>query len=117
MTFRYYKARRFVRSEMAGEVMAFSDMFDAAVTLAEEIRSITKRHIPLQLLTDSKAPFEFISKGFRTTAREGLHEKMMYDIDSVRTNANFADSLTKPMHLAVLQRTISTGVIDTKAEQ
>jgi len=65
IAFRSYKSRRVVRSAMAGEVIAFSDMFDVAVTLAEEIRAIYDRPIPLHLLMPAKVS---VIESFRTLA-------------------------------------------------
>ena len=127
ISFKSYKARRVVRSAMAGEVIAFSDMFDVAVTLAEELRQITKRPIPLHLLTDSKALFDVISKGSKTSekrlmldvaaAREGFRDKVISDIGFVRTNHNLADGLTKSTSQAAIQRVLSSGKIGINVEQ
>lgn len=54
ISFKSYKSDRVVLSAMAGEVIAFSDLFDVAVTLASTVGDIVFRHIPVQLLTDSK---------------------------------------------------------------
>jgi len=126
IAFRSYKSRRVVRSAMAGEVIAFSDMFDVAVTLAEEIRAIYDRPIPLHLLTDSKA-FDIISKGSRTSekrmmldiaaAREGFRDRVISDIGFVRSSHNLADGLTKPMQQAALQSVLKSGKLTTRAEQ
>jgi len=112
---------------MAGEVIAFSDMFDVAITLAEEIRTIYKRSIPLHLLTDSKALFDIISKGSRTSekrmmldiaaAREGFRDKIISDIGFVRSSYNLADGLTKPMQQASLQSVLKSGKLTARAEQ
>ncbi len=40
---------------MAGEVIAFSDLFDIAVTLAAELGDVFGRQIPVQLFTDLKS--------------------------------------------------------------
>ncbi len=64
--FKSYKSKRIVRSAMAGEVIAFSDLFDVPVTLATELSDVFGRQIPVQLPTDSKSLFDVISKGSRT---------------------------------------------------
>jgi len=127
IAFRSYKSRRVVRSAMAGEVIAFSDMFDIAVTLAEEIRTTFERRVPLHLLTDSKALFDIISKGSRTSekrmmldiaaAREGFRDRVISDIGFVRSTHNLADGLTKPMQQAALQAVLKSGRLTTHAEQ
>ena len=125
--FKSYKSRQVVRSAMAGEVIAFSDLFDRAATLAAEIGEIFGRKIPVQLLTDSKSLFDVISKGSRTSekrvmldiaaAREGFRDKVISDIGFVRSSQNLADGLTKPMAQASLRVVLSTGFLDVKPEQ
>ena len=127
IAFKSYKARRVVRSAMAGEVIAFSDMFDVAATLAEELRTIYNRTIPLQLLTDSKGLFDIVSKGSKTSekrlmldiaaAREGFRDRIISDIGFVRSKANLADGLTKPMQQAALQTVLATGQLHISVEQ
>ena len=57
--FKLYKVRRVTRSVMDVELIAFSDMFDAAYTLAEELRQvIPAAAVPLHLFTDSKSLFD-----------------------------------------------------------
>lgn len=53
ISFKSYKSRRVTRSPMAGEVTAFSDMFDIAIALSSEIISVLPYHVPVQLMTDS----------------------------------------------------------------
>lgn len=60
--FKSYKARRVFPSAMAGEVTAFSDMFDTAATLAVDLMGILRKKDPVKLLTDSKYLFDIISK-------------------------------------------------------
>eukprot|EP00171_Calliarthron_tuberculosum_P023641 IDg23641t1 len=105
--FKSYKSKRVVRSAMAGEVIAFSDLFDTAATLSDELSVVLNRTIAVQLLTDSKSLFDVISKGSRTSekrtmldiaaAREGFRDKVISDIGFVRSSSNLADGLTKKM--------------------
>ena len=57
---------------MAGEVIAFRDLFDIAATLASELGEIYGRRIPVQLLTDSKSLPDVISKGSRTSEKRTM---------------------------------------------
>lgn len=53
---------------MSGEVIAFSDMFDYYIALSNDLSKVRKRtHV--QLLTDRKSLFVFISKGSRTSEK------------------------------------------------
>lgn len=51
--FKPSKSKRIVRSAIAGEVIASSDLFDVAVTLVAELGYVFGRKIPIQLCTDS----------------------------------------------------------------
>ena len=106
---------------MAREVIAFSDLFDIAATLASELGGRYGGRIPVQLLTDSKSLFDVISKGSRTSekrtmldiaaAREGFWDKIISDIGFIRSSSNKADGLTKSMSQAALQAAVSTGML------
>ena len=86
ISFKSYKARYVTRSAMSGEVIAFSDLFDLAITFAEELGNMLPKKIPVQLLTDGKALFDVVSKASRTSekkmtlgiapAREGFRAKV-----------------------------------------
>ena len=127
ISFNSYKARRVVRSAMPGEVIAFSDMFDVAVTLVQELCTINNRKVSLQLLTDSKSLLDVISKGSKTSekrlmldiaaAREGFRDEIISDVGFVRTNHNLADSLTKPMKQTMLQSVLAAGQVKIYVEQ
>ena len=127
ITFNSGKSKRVVRSAMAGEVIAFSDLFDIATTLASELGEIYSRRISVQLLTDCKALFDVISKGSRTSekrtmldiavAREGFRNKFISDIGFIRSSKNIADGLTKSMSQAALQAAVSTGILAIHSEQ
>lgn len=74
---------------MDGEVIAFSDLFDRAATMAAELSDILGKFTPVKLRTDYKSLFDVISKSSRTSekrtmldisaAREGS-EKKLYQI-------------------------------------
>ena len=125
--FKSYKSKRITRSVMAGEVIAFSDMFDVAATLSQELELILGRKVPVQLFTDSKFLFDVISKGSRTSekrtmldiaaARQGFKNKVISDIGFVRSSKNVADGLTKPMSQAMLHEILHTGTIQVSPEQ
>jgi len=120
--FRSYKSRRKARSAMTAEVLAFSDMVDAATTLSLEMKELIARRPPVQLLTDSLCLFDIISKGSRTTekrtmidiaaAREMYKSREVSDIGHVKSEENLADGLTKKMSQAALLRLLKTGTLD-----
>ncbi len=127
LSFRSYKAKRVTRSVLAGEVIAFSDLFDVAATLAMELKALLHVSIPVQLFTDSKCLFDIISKGSRTSekrlmldvaaAREGFQSKLISDIGFVRSSHNLADGLTKPIQQSALQTALSTSTLAVQSEQ
>lgn len=45
---------------MAGEVVAFGDLFDVASVLSAELETLVGYNVPVQLLTDSKSLFDVI---------------------------------------------------------
>ena len=125
--FKSYKARRVTRSVMAAEVIAFSDLFDVATTLSQELEKLLRKRVPVQLLTDSKSLFDIISKGTRTSekrmmldiaaARERFRTHLISDIGFVRSSKNIADGLTKPMRQQALQQVVSCGQLLVEPEQ
>lgn len=127
ISFKSYKARRIVRSAMSGEVIAFSDMFDIAITLSVELSDILGYRVPVQLMTDSKSLFDIISKGSRTSekrmmldiaaAREGFRDKAISDIGFIRSHKNVSDGLTKPMSQAMLRGILTKGQLDIVPDQ
>lgn len=104
---------------MAGEVIAFSDLFDVSATLAAELEWMLGKKPPAQLLTDSKSLLDVISKGSRASekrmmldiaaAREGFKGKVISDIGFARSSHNVADGLTKPMQQKSLQTILRAG--------
>ena len=127
ISFKSYKAKRVTRSDMAGEVIAFSDLFDVAAVLSAELEVLLGTKVSVQLLTDSKSLFDVISKGSRTSekrpmldiaaAREGFRDKVISDIGFVRSSLNIANGLTKAMQQRSLQQVLMTGWLDLKPEQ
>ena len=125
--FKSYKSRRVTRSVMAGKVIAFSDLFDVAATLSDELQAVLGKKVPVQLFTDSKSLFDVISRGTRTSekrmmldiaaAREGFRDKIISDIGFVRSLKNLADGLTKQMKQTMLREVIRTGNFQVEPEQ
>lgn len=112
---------------MSDELIAFSDLFDVAVSSAEEIGIMLSKKIPVQLLTDSKSLFHVVSKGSRTSekkmmldiaaAKEGFKNKTISDIGFVWSSQNIADGLTKSMGQADLRQVIATGYLNIMPDQ
>lgn len=63
IVFTSYKSRQVTRYPISGEVISFSNMFDTAVSISQEIPVLLARKIPLQLLIDGKSLFDIIYKG------------------------------------------------------
>lgn len=47
---------------MSGGAIAFSDMFDVAITIAQDLQNVLNQNVPVRLLTDSKGLFGVLSK-------------------------------------------------------
>ena len=112
---------------MPGEFIAFSDLFDIAATLSNELSVVLGKRVPIQLFMDSKSYFEVISKGSRTsekrmmidiaTARKVFRDEVISDIGFIKSSKNLADGLTKSMRQASLREVITTGVLNVRPEQ
>eukprot|EP00171_Calliarthron_tuberculosum_P004832 IDg4832t1 len=102
INFKSYKSKRIVRSAMSGEVMAFSDLFDRAATLAAEVISRTsEKRVMLDI----------------TAAREGFKDKVISDIGFVRSSHNLTYGLTKAMSQASLRDAVSNGHLNVVPEK
>ena len=98
---------------MSSEVISFSDFSDVALTIAKELEVLSRKRMPVQLLTDRKSLFQVLSKWTRTTEKrmmidiaaslEFFRHKIISDILFARTKNNDADGPTKVMKQAVLQ--------------
>ena len=74
--FKSYKARIVTRPVMGADLMAFSDMLDAAYTMAAELREMLPiKRIPVKLCTDNRSLFDVISKETRMSEK-----RLMIDI-------------------------------------
>lgn len=49
LLFRSYNARRITRSAMSGEIIAFSNMFDFAIAIIQDLAKMIGRNFPVQL--------------------------------------------------------------------
>lgn len=97
---------------MAGEMIAYSDLFDVAATLSTELSRVLSKRISVQLVTGSKSLFDVISKGSKTSekrtmldiaaTKEVFHDLVILDIGFIRSNKKIPDGLTKPMSQALL---------------
>lgn len=113
------KARRVVRSIMAGEVYAFADAFDTAFILKHDLERIYHQHLPLVMLTDSKQMFDVITRASHTTekrlmidvaaAREAYNRHEISNVGLVQSEHNIADGLTKPGQCAALSAMMKTA--------
>ncbi len=60
--YKSFKSKRVFSSAMAGEVIAFSDLFDVASAMAAELAFVIKRKNRVQLLPESTRPFDAFGK-------------------------------------------------------
>lgn len=119
LTYSSKKARRFVRSIMAGEVYAFADAFDAAYIIKHDLERIYRQRLPLVMLTDSKQMFDVITRASHTTekrlmidvaaAREAYNRHEISNVGLVRSEHNVPDGLTKPGPCAALDAVLRIG--------
>jgi hypothetical protein len=97
-----HKSKRVTRFVLGGEVMAFSDGIDMAVTLKHDVERMICRSIPIHAFTDSLSLFDVISRSTTTTekrlmiditaAKEAYKEGTIDIIGFIRTKFNPADA-------------------------
>jgi len=107
LTYTRKKARRIVRSIMAGEVYAFADAFDAAYILKHDLERVYRQPLPLVMLTDSRQMLDVITRASHTTekrlmidvaaARDVYNKHEISNVGLVKSEHNIADGLTKPV--------------------
>ena len=68
---------------MAGEVYAFSAVFDQAYVIKHDLERILRQSIPLLMFTDSKQMFDVI-----TSACHSTEERFMIDVAVIRAAYN-----------------------------
>lgn len=106
--YKSYMARCIVRSGFGDELIAFSNIFDYAISLGSELRRLHPQFsVPVCLHTNCKSLFDFISKYFRTSehrvilgiaaAQNGFKKNDISDIELIRSGDSIADGLTKRM--------------------
>jgi len=127
LTYRSKKARRIVRSIMAGEVYAFADAFDAAYILKHDLERAYGQPLPLVMLTDSKQIFDVITRASHTTekrlmidvaaARDAYNKHEISNVGLVKSEHNVADGLTKPGLCPAMEELLRTGVDKNPVQQ
>ena len=65
VSYKSYKSRYVARSVLSAEVIAFADLFDDALTIHKQSKSVLRQPIPVHILTDSKRMLDIISRGTR----------------------------------------------------
>jgi hypothetical protein len=121
-----HKSTRVTRSSMAAETLAFSNAFDNAFIIKQDIeRMIGPVH--LLMLTDSKALFDILTRTRYTTerrlmvdiaaARDAYHERIISNIGLIRSEFNIADGLTKAGPNEALRKFLVTHCLDHPIEQ
>lgn len=67
-----YKCRQNTLSAMSGNLIAFANIFGAAIDISQDPSEILSRQSPIQLLNDKNILFDFISKGSQTSAKRTM---------------------------------------------
>lgn len=126
LAFSSKKARRVVRSIMAGEVYAFADAFDAVYIFKHDLERIYRQHLPPIVLTDSKQVFDVVTRASHTTEkrlminvaapRKAYRRNEISIAGLLKSEHNVADGLTKPGPCAAMDAMLRTGK-DTNPEQ
>lgn len=120
--FKSYKVKRVVCLVLAGDLTAFSNMFDAVFVLVMELnRLLPHSYTLVTLLTNNKLLLNIMLKGFRISERrlmldiafvqEDFKIHDILDIGFIRSLQNLADELIKRMHQSELRETMKRRIL------
>ena len=114
------KSKRIVRSILGGKVYAFTEGFDCAYMLKDDLEGLYRKKIPIQMRTDSKQIFDMITKASSTSerrlmidvsaARQAYNENEISNVGLVRSEHNIAEGLNKPKFCRSLDELMRAGV-------
>jgi hypothetical protein len=101
--------------------MAFSDVFNAAYSLKQDLQTVLKRNVDKLMYADCVFLFDVITKSSTTAekrlmidpvvVREAYDRIEIAQLAFLRTNWNLADALTKVCHNTYLESILTTGII------
>lgn len=102
-------------------------MGDVSITLWCEFIKSPNRNVSVQLRTENKSLFDFITAITFTSkkrimlpiaaTRETFSQKVILDIGFVGSNKNIADILTKEMNQSKVKKVLNNGCIPVEPEQ
>jgi hypothetical protein len=112
---------------MAAEALVFSDAFDHASILKNDLQRILGREVPLLMLTDSKLLFDVITGNKYTTEKrlmadiasiwDAYKDRTISNIALIRSEHNAADAMPKIAQNAALQEILHTHRVSHPLEQ
>jgi hypothetical protein len=73
------KSRRIVRSTLVAEAIALATGFDAAFVLAEDLRRILGKTLPVEGHLDNMSLFDVVTRASTT-----LEKRVQFDVEEVR---------------------------------
>jgi hypothetical protein len=121
------KSKRITRSVLGSETMALADAFDKAFAIRHDMQDITRRSIPIVILTDSLSLFDVLTKSSTTSekrlmidlavTREAYKKREIETIGFVRTENNPADAFTKITRCKILEEILHTTSLIHPVEQ
>lgn len=121
------KSKRVVRSIMGGELYAFTDAFDAAFILVQDLRRGMNQDIPIFMFTDSKQVFDIMTRGKRPMEKRlaidvaaACNAYRRFEIERVglvRGEDNPADALSKIHHNGMLHKLIENNKDETPVQE
>lgn len=121
------KARRVARSVLGSEIQAFTDEFDHAYTFKYDLEAMTRKHIPMKMLTDSKCLFDVTTKSSFTKERrllidiavvkDAYAKNEINQVGHLFSDQNLADAMIKIGKCQALNTALKTGRISIQVTQ
>ena len=111
-----HKSKRFSRSVLGSETMAFADAFDMDYALNNDLHNMTSLDIPIIMLTDSRSLFVFITKAKTTSekrllidvkvVKDAYQRNELHNIGFIGSEYNPADDLKSAKMKKMFQQSL-----------
>jgi hypothetical protein len=121
------KSRRIVRSTLGAEAIALAIEFDTAFVLAENLRRMLGKTLPIECHLDNMSLFDVVTRASTTlekrvqldveAVRQSFARNKLTHIAFLRSAHNCADALTKVKTPGALGKVLITNMLDFPLKQ